>query len=241
MGNVDVDRRHRDNELIMANLQIPDDSPVSAIAQRRMSAKTTTKANYHDRRGEIVSAAATLFKAKGYRGTTLADIAGAIGADRASLYYYISNKEELLDEVVTDVVMANLARAEDIRDSAADAPTKLRQLISELMISYSTNYPFLYVYLQENLAHVAKDREEWSKQMRAVNRRWEAAVEAIIVQGIGEGTLRAISEPRIMAYGVIGMVSWTNRWYNPASSTIDAAAIGAAYAEMARGGMVVAP
>lgn len=218
-----------------------DDSGVSAIARRRANAKTTSKSNYHERRAEIVSAAAGLFKAKGYRGTTLADIAGAVGADRASLYYYIGGKEELLDEVVTDVVRANLARAEDIRDSDAAAPVKLRRLITELMVSYATHYPFLYVYLQENLAHVAKSREKWSRQMRAVNRKWEAAVEAIVVQGVDEGSLRAVTDARVMAYGVIGMVSWTNRWFNPATSSVDAATIGEAYAEMVLGGLVATP
>lgn len=213
-------------------------APVSAIGQRRANAKTAAKANYHDRRAEIVAAAAKLFKAKGYRGTTLADIAGAVGADRASLYYYIGSKEELLDEVVTDVVRANLARAEDIRDSDDDAPAKLRRLITELMVSYATHYPFLYVYLQENLAHVAKSREKWSRQMRAVNRKWEAAVEAIVAQGLDEGTLRPVTDARVMAYGVIGMVSWTNRWFNPATSPVDAATIGEAYAEMVLGGLV---
>lgn len=213
---------------------------VSAIAQRRANAKTAAKANYHDRRTEIVDAAATLFKAKGYRGTTLADIAGAVGADRASLYYYIGSKDELFDEVVTDVVRANLVRAEDIRDSDDDAPAKLRRLISELMVSYADHYPFLYVYLQENLAHVAKSREKWSKQMRTINRKWEAAVEAIVVQGLDEGTLRPLTDARVMAYGVIGMVSWTNRWFNPTTSQIDAAAIGEAYAEMVLGGLVAA-
>ena len=222
-----------------------DDNPadpadtISAISRRRANAKTTKKANYHERRAEIVAAAAELFKAKGYRGTTLADIAGAVGSDRASLYYYIGGKDELLDEVVTDVVRANLARAEDIRDSDADAPAKLRRLITELMVSYATHYPFLYVYLQENLAHVAKSREKWSKQMRGINRRWEAAVESMVVQGIDEGSLRSVTDPRIVAYGIIGMVSWTNRWFNPATSKVDAVTIGEAYAEMVLGGLVV--
>ena len=78
----------------------------------------------------------------------------------------------------------------------------------------------------------------WALRMRAVNRRYEAAVEAIVASGIAEGTLRPLSEPRVLAYGLMGVVSWTHRWFNPHRSPVDAAAIGDAYAEVLLGGMV---
>jgi len=184
----------------------PDETGMS---RRRTAAQGRRRAGYTERRAEIVAAAADVFRARGYRGTSLADIAEAVGTDRASLYYYVSSKEELLDEVVTDVVKANLVVAEQIRDSDAGAPHKLRTLVTQLMCSYAEHYPFLYVYLQENLAHVAAPRQAWATEMRRVNRRYEAAIEAIVQQGIEEGSLRAVSSPRVMAYGLIGMVSWT--------------------------------
>jgi AcrR family transcriptional regulator len=42
---------------------------------------------------EIITAAAQLFKEKGYRATTLEDIAAAVGMLKGSLYYYIRSKE----------------------------------------------------------------------------------------------------------------------------------------------------
>ena len=45
---------------------------------------------------EIITVAARLFKEKGYRATTLEDIAAAVGMLKGSLYYYIQSKEELL-------------------------------------------------------------------------------------------------------------------------------------------------
>ncbi len=214
----------------------PDDS---GIGRRRAAARDRKKAGYAIRRSEIIHAAAQVFKQRGYQGTSLADIAEAVGTERASLYYYISSKEELLDEVVTDVVRANLVVAEAIRDAPGAAPDKLRELITGLMKSYAEHYPFLYVYLQENLAHVAESRREWADEMRKVNRRWEDAVTAIVSQGIDEGSLRAITDPRVMAYGLIGMVSWSNRWFNPERTAVDATTIGESYARMLLDGMEV--
>ena len=211
----------------------------SRIGQRRALAKDTKHAHYQDRRAEIFSAASKLFKSRGYRGTSLADIAKEVGADRASLYYYFGSKEELFDDLVTNVVRGNLAIAENIRDSEDPAPAKLRHLIVGLMTSYAEHYPILYVYLQENMAHVAPKRQAWATEMRAVNRRYENAVKQIIQVGIDEGTLRNVSEPWVLAYGVMGVVSWTNRWFNPQTSEIDAPSIGEAYADMILGGLVL--
>ena len=209
----------------------------SSIARRRAAARDRGGIAYEQRRAEIVNAAAGVFRTKGYRGTSLADIAEAAGGDRASLYYYVGSKEEILDEIVTDVVKASVTLAEQVRDGDGAAPEKLRRLVTTLMRTYAAHYPFLYVYLQENLAHVAERRQPWATEMRRVNRRYENAVIAIVQQGIDEGTLRAVAEPHVIAYGVMGMVSWTHRWFNPERSAVDAEAIGRAYADVLLAGL----
>src|ERR1700687_4952395 len=50
----------------------------------------------HDKHAEIFSAALKLFQAKGYHGASMQDLANAVGIQKASLYYYIRSKEELL-------------------------------------------------------------------------------------------------------------------------------------------------
>lgn len=204
----------------------------SAIGRRRAAAQDGDRAAYRERRREIIAAAAGLFKSHGFRGTSIGQIAEALGTDRATLYYYVGSKEELFDEVVSDAVRANVARAEAIRDGAGDAPDKLRRLVTELMDSYAASYPFLYVFIQENLSHVGEKRADWSAEMRGLNRAYQDCVTAIIESGIAEGTIRPVAEPWVLAYGLIGMVGWTNRWFNPEKSDVDAATIGRAYADV---------
>lgn len=226
---------HPSTLIVMAQdaQQLPD----SGIGRRRAAATDGDGENYHDRRTEIVRAAAVLFREKGYRRTSLADIAEAVGADRASLYYYFSSKDQILYEAVTPIVLRNTAIAEAIRDSAEPAPAKLRRLMVGLLRSYAEHYPLLYMYLEENLSHVTKNRQAWAAEMRAVNRRYVGAIEQIIQQGIAAGSLRPIADPRILANGLMGLVSWTHRWYNPIQSSIDAATIGEAYADLLVGGL----
>lgn len=47
-----------------------------------------------------------------------------------------------------------------------------------------------------------------------------------------------MAEPRIIANGVIGVVGWTSRWYNP-TPDFEARVIGEAYAKMILGGVEI--
>ncbi|MCW2616522.1 MAG: hypothetical protein JWN08_3516 [Frankiales bacterium] len=213
----------------------------SSISRRRAAARDRSGEAYTRRRSEIVAAAATIFRQKGYQATTLADVSEAVGVDRASLYFYVSSKDEIFDEIVTELVKANTVEAERIAASAAAAPAKLRTLVLSLMRSYSDNYPFLYVYLQQNLSHVSEERQGWAAELRGVNRRYEAAVQAIVQQGVDDGSLRPVLDARVVAFGLMGIVSWTHRWFNPETSLVQAREIGEEYASMLLDGLVARP
>ena len=105
------------------------------------------------------------------------------------------------------------------------------------MRSYGGNYPLLYVYVRENLSHVESDRTEWSQHMRTVNRRYDDAIIAVMQEGIDDGSIRPIASARVLAFGVLGMINWTNRWFVPDRSPDTADEIGMAYAEMVVAGL----
>lgn len=216
-------------------------APKSGIARRRDAARDEANPAYLERRGEIVAAAARVFKAKGLQGANLGDIAAESGADRASLYYYVGSKEELFHEVVRGTTEANLARAEAIRDGAGTAPDKLRELIESLMISYAQHYPILYVFIQENLTHVPEKHGAWAADMRRVNREYERIVIDLVEQGMAEGTFRSSGPAWVVAYGVMGMLGWTNRWFNPTESAVTPEEIAATFADTVLLGLQVTP
>ncbi|MWA02918.1 TetR family transcriptional regulator [Actinomadura sp. LD22] len=206
----------------------------SGMGKRRAAAKAEGGAAYQQRRQEILKIAAGVFKEKGLKGASLGEIAEAVGTDRASLYYYIGSRQELFDDVVRKAVEANVAMAEAIRGWDASAPVKLRELAVGLMKSYAENYPFAYVYIQEDLNQLG-DRNEAA---HALNRRYDAAVIGIIQEGLDAGTLRSTASARTIAFGFIGMLNWTHRWYDP-SKEPDAEKIGNAFADMVLEGLQV--
>ena len=211
----------------------------SEIGKRRAAARDEGKAAYQLRRAEIIAAAGEIFKRHGYRGAKLVDVAEALQLDRASLYYYVGSKEELFHDVVGGAVERNTATAEGIVAGPGTAPDKLRALVTGLMVSYSATYPFLYVYIQENLGNISPDRSDWAREMAHLNKRYENAVVAIVQEGIDAGAFTTSTQPWVIAYGIIGMVAWSNRWFDPGESPIPAEEIGSAYADALLAGLQV--
>ncbi len=120
---------------------------VSGIGRRRAAAKVDKAPNYDKRRKEISEAAARVFNRKGFSGTSISAVAQELSIDRASLYYYISSKEELFDELVREVSESNLKAAQNIRNSDQSPAEKLKSLIVQLMGAYAKKLSHtLYLY-----------------------------------------------------------------------------------------------
>jgi AcrR family transcriptional regulator len=57
-------------------------------------------------RERILAIASELFAARGYAGTSVADIAGRLGTTKAALYYHFGSKAEILDALLAKPVAA---------------------------------------------------------------------------------------------------------------------------------------
>ena len=209
----------------------------SIVQLRREAAKEDSSGAYQARANEIAAAAVRVFNRVGLQRATLRAVADEMGVDRTSLYYYFSSKEALFDEVVKTVVAQNLQETQKICASSISPRRKLRDLILMLMTSYGEHYPVFYIYIRENLSHVDDSRSAWSHEMRNMNRQTTEAAISIIEQGYADKSFRNIGSARVVAYGVLGVLGWTHRWYRPAQSDVNAQEIGKIYAEMILGGL----
>ena len=72
-------------------------------------------------REEILSAAAALFATVGYKGTSLQDIAGAVGCSKATLLYHFATKEVILATLVAPPVRDLATLVDTLEGLSADA------------------------------------------------------------------------------------------------------------------------
>lgn len=188
----------------------------SGIAKRRKSKRETGKAVYQARRQEILDVAATIFRQKGYGGTSATAIAEAANIDRATLYYYSGSKTELYQEVVQRAVEHNVTVAERIAASEAEPVEKIRQFVDEMLESFRDQHPYMRSYWQEDMEKIRAGDSKWAKGMADLGHRFDQAVIEIVADGQKKGVIRKSGEPRLIAYAIIGLLNSVLRWFKPA-------------------------
>ncbi|WP_199435272.1 TetR/AcrR family transcriptional regulator [Qaidamihabitans albus] len=211
----------------------------SGISRRRRAAQAEGQHEYRARRAAIVRVAAEVFAEKGFEGAKLADIAERFGIDRASLYYYVGNKNELFRDGVEGVTDGNVAKGEEILKLPLPARERLQLLVEHLLDSYERSYPYVHVYMQQDVNQVAAVLgEEWSNQMLRKLRRLQSITMQLIAEGIDEGTFRPDMRTDLATNALFGMLNWTHRWYKPGRST-SARDVAAAFSSIFFDGMTV--
>jgi len=81
------------------------------------------------RMAELLDIAARLFHEKGYRATSLAEIGDALGMNKASLYYYVKSKDDLLGRVIFRASQRLRTLAEGIASDTSDPRLALARLV----------------------------------------------------------------------------------------------------------------
>jgi AcrR family transcriptional regulator len=189
---------------------------VSNISRRRRTAQSDGSVDYAAKRAELLKIAAKLFKERGFKSTKLADIAQAAGLDRATVYYYVSSKEELFHESVEGVLDDSIKYAKKLQaDDSLRSIERLHRIYVALMVSYEENYPATFVYIQEQMHAVAGEETAWAQDIMRKTRAFDQILLGFIREAIEAGDLRRDIPPRLVENGLFGMLNWTHRWFVP--------------------------
>jgi AcrR family transcriptional regulator len=207
------------------------------MGQRREANADSSSAFYQERRQAIVDAAARAFQERGYEATSIGVIAKKLKTDRASIYYYFGSKQELFREIVREVAQTAVKAAEAIAAKDASAEEKLREAFQSVLETYSSSYPYMHVFLQENFPVVGESSDHWDAEAREWGRRYYRAIRKIIQQGVDEGDFHLTLPVGVTTMGVLGTVNWAHRWYKPGGS-LSPHAIGDGFAQMLLSGLM---
>ena len=160
---------------------------------------------------DIVSAAAKVFRTKGYHAATVRDIAEEVGILKGSLYHHFESKEALLYLVVKEPIAQLYRTIAEIAATEGSAAEKLRRAISAHLEAFDRHYPHLFVYLREREAVKRRFREKIGFSPKEYERCWQQ----ILREGVENGEFRADLDIQVASYGLLGMLNWLYKWYDP--------------------------
>ncbi len=181
-----------------------------------------------DRRQEIIDAAAAIFARKGYEATSIQDVAEAVDILKGSLYYYIKSKEDLLFEVIQEVHEAGLARLEAGREAEAPALDRIASFVRGHVDYNATHLTKISVFFHD-FRSLSEDRRDLIVKERDL---YDQYLRELIDQGQEEGSICPGLDPKLAAFGILGMMNWMYQWYRE-SGEADPGTIADVFAQMA--------
>jgi AcrR family transcriptional regulator len=162
-----------------------------------------------NRREQILEIATHLFQ-KGFRATSLDQVAAEMGVTRPAIYYYFRSKEELLAAIYDRGVGVLIDRASSLFAEGLPPDVLLRRLIGVHVHTMLQEQPIVRVYFQE------KDAlgEAASQSVKAK----EVAFTKMMAKAIKAGQAQGIFRPgnsELIVNAILGMLIWVYEWYRP--------------------------
>jgi AcrR family transcriptional regulator len=161
---------------------------------------------------EILEHATRLFAARGYEGTTLQDVAEAVGITRPALYTYIGSKDDLLGALVSDLSQRTASALKEIRERPAPAGARIAAMV-ELVVRQRLAAPDRFRVLDREEASLADDH---ARRHQKAKRDALSHMRGVITDGIAAGEFRPCDD-RLAALSIVGMCNWTAWWVSSAT------------------------
>ncbi|WP_203335858.1 TetR/AcrR family transcriptional regulator [Nocardioides limicola] len=164
------------------------------------------------RRGELLRIAARLFAEKGFKNTTVRDIADAAGILSGSLYHHFDSKESMVDEILSSFQDELFGRYDEVLSSDADARAKIDAAVR---ISFETidSHGHEVAIFQNDADYLGGfDRFGYLAERNVQSRQvWMT----LLTEGIESGALRRDLDIELV-YRFIRDTVWVAvRWYRP--------------------------
>jgi AcrR family transcriptional regulator len=166
------------------------------------------------RRRELTREAARLFAQKGYHGTSIGDIAEALGVQKGSLYAHIASKEDLLYETMREGADAFHAALDAIPDDLP-AVEKIRLALRGHLRVVAEQLDVATVFVQE-WRYLEGDRRD---EIVAERRRYEERIRELVREGRELSELRADLDESAAALLLLSAANWAYTWLRPGRET----------------------
>jgi len=122
---------------------------------------------------KILKTALKLFSAKGYKATTVRDIAGAMGVKQSALYNHFKNKDEILETLISDLTSSAIVTLFDDRD-AQEAKNQGKALLASIgttfkLLGFDGQNEALYKLLMQEIFRNERIREIYNEHFYQEN------------------------------------------------------------------------
>ena len=162
------------------------------------------------------SEALRLIYERGFKGSTMRDLAERLNCDVANIYNYIESKQHLLESYLFELSMAFHEGVDQIIASRHDAKEKVRKLV-QLYVQMSYQKPYQMSLLVNEWRHLEPSRRS---EFLAERKAYEGKVFRMMSLGIRKGQLRKM-DPEIATHLVLAATRWLFTYFTADRATVN--------------------
>jgi len=186
------------------------------------------------KRDAVIRAAAKAFNDRGYHNTSLDDIAAALGVTKPTVYYYVTNKEQLLFECFR----AGLERIREAVLEAERSDLPARERLGRVVRGYAQAIASEYGWCMVR-AHEHDLGPDMGRQINTLKSEIDQGIRRLLREGIADGSIGQC-DPKLAAFAMAGALNWIAHWYRE-NQPMSAAQVADAFAAFFDNGLMPRP
>lgn len=171
-----------------------------------------SSASHDERLEQLLIMSARVFAEHGYHGTSMRDLSRATGMSLAGMYHYVRGKDDLLYQIQERCFAGFIDGARTAAREGRDPADRIRHLVKHHVVFFASHMSQMKV-----LAHEADSLSDDAKTGIEQLEREYLEIVTDLIREARNG--QPGPEHRIAAFGLLGMVNWLYRWYDPEGPT----------------------
>lgn len=156
-------------------------------------------------------AAAELFWNKGYVATTTRELAASLGVQKASIYYHIRSKEDLLYSLCVES-LGNIRSAVEAATTEVEDPTERVRALIGAHVSAMLADKNKHATMLTELRSLSPDRRS---EVVGLRDDYEGLVRSILADAQEAGALRKDIPAKHLELCLLDLMNWAIFWFRP--------------------------
>jgi AcrR family transcriptional regulator len=231
MVTVNLRRKGREMSIRRTRTVEPAKEPPVEAAPSPWRARRERLKDRAVKREAVIRAAARAFNQKGYHNTSLDDIAAALDVTKPTVYYYVSNKEELLFECFLAGVEQIRAAFREVRQLEVCARERLNAVLRHYAQAVASEFGWCMVRTEDLDLSPAM-----SAHIKAQKSEIDQGIRRLIREGIQDGSIHPC-DPKMAAFAMAGALNWIAHWFRE-NQSMTAAQIADAFVTVFENGLL---
>ncbi|MET9336330.1 TetR/AcrR family transcriptional regulator [Nonomuraea sp. NPDC003804] len=157
----------------------------------------------------VLHTAVTVFNERGYDGTSMEDLARALGMTKSAIYYHVPGKEQLLARALDRALDGLFTMIADPMATSGPAIARLEWVVRRSVSILVERLPYVTLLLR------VRGNSATEQQALEWRRKFDRFVSHLVKEAAAEGHIRPDVDPALVTRLLFGTVNSITEWYQP--------------------------